>query len=1272
MIRHKGKLSSVILAIGVSFAGVCSAGETPRWADHSVISVNREPARSPVYPFPSAAEAVNHAGPAGYLASSFVESLNGEWDFRWLPEPEHASRAPAFATPEFRPDASWTTLTVPANMELHGHGYPNYVNIGYVWRDRAQQPNVPVEMNWVGRYRRTFEVPCDWNERDVFLRFEGVASAFTVWVNGEEVGYNEGGRASCEFNVTDALTDGANTVAVETYRLSNGSWLEDQDFWRLSGIYRDVLLWSAPTTRVRDTRIVTEIEDDGVDAWVRLSAQITTSAKVPSDPGEWPTLNARLLDHQGGEVAAANSPPISTAPGVDIPIHVDLEVYDASFWTAETPYLYTLVLELLGGDGELLEATAQRVGIREIEIADRQLKINGKSILFRGVNRHEHEPDTGHAIDVEDMIRDIKVIKQNNFNAVRTSHYPNHPVWYQLCDEYGLYVIDEANIESHGVGYKPAETLANRAAWIPHHLDRVKRMAHRDKNFASVVIWSLGNEMGDGVAISACYDWLKAFDPTRPVQSERAVLGRNTDIFCPMYARPNRIARYAGGAESDKPLILCEYTHAMGNSNGNYKEYWELFHREPNLQGGFIWDFVDQGLVTDAPPRQELSLIRPDITVAYDGTAVLPELAELNVAGPITVQAQVVMPNGPLPRDATIIGKGDKQWALKAKTDGSVLFVVFGGGKWHAARANRDPAWLRGSITFTGVYDESSVRLFANGKEIAVTETGDIELQPTSTPVGIGVNTQFLVRRFPGEIRAARMWTRALSTREIVGEADHEGLVLEALLDNDHIIELEASGKTRFAYGGAFEPAGTYTDDNFCMNGIVNADRSPKPALAHIKHIHQPLTVTAFDERLGRLRFVNRYAFTNPADLLTGRYVITEDGREIATGPIDAPSIAPMSVGQSNASVTYPPERAPDLEYSIRFEWLLANDTAYADAGHLVAWNEFSLKSPTTPATPTPTGEQVQLSSLDGVFLLEASGTEVAIETKTGRLVSLRVTGRELLDGELRPNFWRAPTDNDRGNRMPARLSAWRDASNLPVSVRQKTDVAKLSSAFPSTKADRNDDGSATVISEHSLYGDGPDLTISYTLDQSGRLTVTMAMQPTDGLPTDLPRFGMRGKFIGSLDRVEWFGPGPQETYWDRMELPLGRWSSRVSEQFFDYSEPQETGNHAAVRWLELTDENGDGIRVTPDRAGCSIEGQPLSFSALPYSIEQLEFARYPDELVADGRTHLSLDLAQTGIGGDNSWGAKPMPRYTLDATKPHRFSFIVTPISAAQTGVDR
>ena len=566
----------------------------PDWENEKVFRINKELPRCTSIPYASIDKAMN----CDRTDSKYVMSLNGQWKFNWVGNPNE--RPADFYKVDYDV-SSWDDIKVPSNWQMEGYGTKLYTNSGYPFKKEPPyvmgEPNERFtnykDRNPVGSYRKTFTIPSDWDGRQVFINFDGVDSAFYLWINGKKVGYSQDSRTAAEFDITQYLNkDGENIVAAEVYRYSDGSYLEDQDFWRLSGIYRNVYIYSAPKVEIRDFEVMADLDKEYIDAKFMVTAKVVNHS---SDAADAPALSVELLDDKTNLLTDAALTPVRgvIASGETMIYTYTGYVKEPMKWTAETPNLYTVVISAADND-ELTDIRSCKFGFRDIEIIDGVLKVNGERILVKGVNRHEHESDTGHFVDREDMIRDIKTMKQFNINTVRTCHYPDVPEWYELCDEYGLYIIDETNIESHGMGYGN-ESLAKHASWGPAHLDRAINMVERDKNHPCIITWSLGNEAGNGINFDTNYDWVKNRDSSRPVQYEQAHGGRNTDIYCPMYASVQRMEDH-GKSNPTKPGIQCEYSHAMGNSCGNLYKYWDLTDKYPSLQGGCIWDWVDQGL----------------------------------------------------------------------------------------------------------------------------------------------------------------------------------------------------------------------------------------------------------------------------------------------------------------------------------------------------------------------------------------------------------------------------------------------------------------------------------------------------------------------------------------------------------------------------------------------------------------------------------------------------------------------------------------------------
>jgi len=1028
----------------------------PEWENPALLHEGTEPAAATMVVFPDAKLALQ----MDRSKSPFVKSLDGPWKFHWVPKP--SERPQGFWEPGFD-DKKWKTIPVPSNVEIEGYGVPIYTNVTYPWTP-VQPPLIPHDNNPVSSYRKTFTVPDSWSGREIFLTFDGVNSFFYLWVNGKKVGFSKDSRTPATFKLNPYLKKGDNLLAVEVYRWCDGSYLEDQDFWRLSGIFRSVYLWSAPQVHIRDFEVRPVLDaayrdaDLGISAWVKNAGAEPRSVEV----------EARLLDAAGKTVFAASLGKADLAPGEEKKLHLTQKVTDPLKWSAEAPNLYTLLLAEKDTSGKVLETIPWKVGFRSTEIKGGQLLVNGMPVLIRGVNRHEFDPKLGQVMTRESMLMDIRLMKQNNINTVRACHYPNVPLWYSLCDEYGLYVIDEANIESHGMGYKEA-SLAKDPAWGPAHMDRTVRMVERDKNHPSIITWSLGNEAGMGVNFDETYKWIKQRDPSRPVQYEQAGTGPSTDIVCPMYATPERAVKYASQPQT-RPFIQCEYSHAMGNSNGDIQAYWDpIYNGAKQLQGGCIWDWVDQGLETPVPASRQI--------------------------------------------------------------------------------------------------------------------------EP---------------------------------------------------LENPRSIKLDPKLGAFFAYGGTFGPKGIVSDGNFCCNGLVSADRTPHPGLAEVKKVYSPVQMRAIDPAGGEFEIQNWNDFLPLAAWLKGEWKLVAEGKVLQSGNLEALDIKPRE-SQALKVPLKPFQAEPGVEYFLDVSLSLKSETPWAPAGHEIAWEQFALPT-SAPAEAAASGNvsPLKVEKSDKLINVSGPGFAAGFDPSTGLLVSLKSGSKELLESPLHPHFWRAPIDNDRGSKMPETLGIWRKAHETW--------------AASSVKVDDSTPGQV-VLTVDGRIAQGP-YALTWTVLGSGEIRVAASFEPGEDKLPELPRFGMQTTLRPGFDRLEWYGKGPHETYWDRQDARVGIFKSTVKEQYFPYVKPQETGNHESVRWIALTDKTGAGLLAI---------GEPLlSANALHSTTEDLFCATtkenyYPYQLPKRETVTLNLDLHQRGLGGDNSWGAKPHePFQILPGQLSYNFRLII------------
>ena len=554
--------------------------------DPSITSINKLPAHSSFFPFENSMLAKEN----DEKKSNRYISLNGNWLFNWSKSPEN--RPKKFYETSFNTE-NWDEIEVPSNWQLMGYGIPIYVNIPYPFsfNKKPNPPDIPDGYNPVGSYKKKFTINSNLDSNTFILHFGAVKSAFFIWINGQEVGYSQDSKLPAEFNITPFLNNGENEISLEVYRWSDGSYLEDQDFWRLSGIERDVYIIVQKLVSIKDFKVISDLDDDFKNGLFNLEIELASFKKTD--------FSGKLIVSifNDSSILYKTSKLVSYKSSKKFKVNFSKTLENIKSWNAENPFLYSMQIDFLNNADEIITSINKKIGFRNIQILNSQLLVNGQPILIKGVNRHEHNMLTGHVISKESMLDDILIMKNNNINAVRTSHYPNDPYWYELCDKYGIYVYDEANIESHGMGYDLDKTLGNDSLWMKAHLERTSRMIERDKNHPSIIAWSLGNEGGNGCNFYASYKKAKSMDSTRIVVYERSLLEWNTDVVGLMYADYKYIENYANDTSNKRPMILCEYAHAMGNSLGGIKQYWDLFEKFEKLQGGFIWDFQDQGLL---------------------------------------------------------------------------------------------------------------------------------------------------------------------------------------------------------------------------------------------------------------------------------------------------------------------------------------------------------------------------------------------------------------------------------------------------------------------------------------------------------------------------------------------------------------------------------------------------------------------------------------------------------------------------------------------------
>jgi beta-galactosidase len=944
-----------------------------------MIGENQEPGHVPTISYPSVWKALSldraHDSPwERWDRSPYFRSLNGEWNFHW-------SINPSVAPDKFDAIEEWDSITVPRVWQTEGYGHPMYRNVPMdLWP--YDPPNIPDTINPVGTYQREFTVPQNWTkERRTFLRFQGVKSAYFVWINGEYVGYDEGSMTAGEFDVTPYLGPGKNTISVQVFRWSDGSYLENQDMWRFSGIYRDVYLYSTPDVHLRDYFVRTDLDENYEDATLRIDSEI---ANYSDESGSY-AVRAHLFDPEYRKVTQIEGK-TTVAAGESAGLTLETEIDDPDKWSAEHPNVYRVGFELLSADTPShrpLETQLTKIGFREYEIIDQQIHVNGEPVAFGGVNLHDHHPEFGRHMTTEMRRKDFERAKQFNVNAFRNSHYPRGPEFYEFADEYGIYVCDEVNAETH----QNTTLVNNYPAFHDSFLDRFKRMLQQWKNHASVFMWSTGNEAGLGPAHFDMAEYATETDGTRFLyhQANNGGVAPYAPVIGPRYVSPEELVSIATSESEQRPAVMGEYNHAMGNSLGLITRFWEVIAEYSQLQGGFVWDWVNQEL-------DRALVVSPDATeynndgalhgnptiVTEEGDMKKEEMAEgktingtglsctglddwvelyrdpsLDITEPgLTLEVEV-KPREPWTGADPYITKGDQQYALKMKDKETLEFFVYDPEEeWVSVETTVPDDWTGNWHHVAGVHTGSELRLYIDGTLMG-TEQHTGEINHIHYPVNVGRNAQKHTDSWNAWLsnatfKHARIYNRALSRSELRSTRSKPGDECVLWLDFE-----------TFAHDGQFR---SYGVDPFCCNGVVYANRDPQPSLWQMKKAHQPVEITAVDLVDGTVSITNAHNFTNLASLDTS-WTLAKDDEVIQEGSLSV-DLPP----NEEREVTLPFEK-PDLEAGSEY-WLtviftMTEGTQWADSGHEVAFEQFEVPFD-VPTAPLAAVEEMPDLSVKG------------------------------------------------------------------------------------------------------------------------------------------------------------------------------------------------------------------------------------------------------------------------------------------------------------------
>lgn len=1168
--------------------------------------------------------------------------LNGIWKFKWVATPEEVPTN--FEEPQYNTN-DWDEINVPSNWQMKGFGHAMFRNVSMTFE--TEPPHPPQYYNPTGCYKRTFNVPSHWENKEILLRFEGIKSASYIWVNGTKVGYNQGGFEPAEFNITPFVKVGKNDISVQVMRYCDGSFLENQDMWRLSGIYRDVKLIALPKVHIQDFFYYTNLDEQYKNADLNVEINISNKSSMKAENYQ---LTIDVLDQQKQSILKEQlEKTVQVETETTQSFNFQQFVENPKKWSAEFPNLYSIVFELKDDKGNTVEAFTKKLGFKEVEMNKEVLLVNGVPVKLNGVNSHMHHPDYGQAVPLETLKQDLLIMKQFNINNVRTCHYPPTPEYLDMADEIGIYIVDEVGDEAHN-----NIELSNDESYTEMYKDRSRKLVYRDRNHASVIMWSAGNESGSGENISEVIKTGTTIDPTRPAW----MYGGNTfqipfePVTGPRYWTPYKLKNLAErkmlGEEDLRPSYMDEYLAATGNGLGGLNEYWDLIWQYPRLSGGAIWDWISPGITTplwtipDQSSKNNVGALfgSPKFINRANGRALefsghddwveFYRDPSLDITGNQITISFWVKPSE-IPQPNTFITKGRHGYGIIMNTPETLEFYVQSNNtsklshspyfyynyesQRNSVLAKVENDWYGNWHWVTGIYDGKKLQLYIDKKLVAEkAHTGNIAHTPFALAIGRETETQdqgeHEGRMSNMIIDDVKIFNSALSIDAIDKDSPQDHSVLSLNFEEDK------KGANFYAIGLGGR---TY--------GIVWPNREIQPEIHQIKKSGQPIAIEKVRQQSNKFKIINRHHFKN-LEHLNLNWEILMDGKQVERGIQSV-----VLEAQNTTEIFIPFTRfKTDAEVILTVAFTLKEDHIWAKAGHEVAFEQFILhkgRMKKVSIVQSP----IKLNEVDDELIISGKNFEYRMNKTDGSFSNLTYNNNTYIQAGPLFNIWRAPTSNDID---PWGAMAYSEAKKTPGLGRSiDNQLRTLGMRNFDVQIDHiqteqiNNKVVVSISKQNSSTNMRGAFTCNeqYTFQPNGQIDFEVIVTPQGEMPDMLPKLGYQLAIPKTHKNIEWYGRGKFETYPDRKTgAKVGIYKSNIDDEFVPYLIPQDYGNHTDVRWLKVENKSGKGFQIKSQEL--------LNFSYHKYSTENLSRAMYSFQLKESDANFLNLDFEVSGVGG--------------------------------------